>query len=574
MKLIRVLLILSLLMIAMPNGSFANDDVKFLNYSYTKDQLDAERYLNSIRAELGLSPVKMNPYLTIAATSHAKYIDINNTQLDGLSIHGQTPGKKGFTGETPTQRVSAAGGNINAGEVIVSQQSSSKDAIDVWLDTAYHRSPLINPNTTEIGVGLYKGNAVINMTSTMKNTKEQIAIFPYNNMKNVEIGFYGHETPNPLEQFKLDKSGYILSFAPNFWVDDVKATLSDSKGNEIPLLVEATDVWYFFPTYELSFDEKYTMEVSYKKENQSKMFSKKWTFTTKKFPTIYFGSTFPGVKLNNKFQNGIYNIERFNMRYLSSTELLKRLNYEVNVDEKKRTATIITPTDSFLIQANSLNATKNKRIIPLKNRPIYENGDIYIHFSVLKDLFGITSQFDNKNSIISITGKTQKIIDPMRNFVSPNEKKIVHVETNLKKAFSNTDLHFNSKNLTNDKSMVEYNIFNSSNKTVANINQYNTNDSGFDLSIYITDTMSPYIDEDLLKTLQNLIEIFSKNEASQFINQIQYHISHPPTGNIAPWINWEENINTKIRMIYSYPEDAIEFNKKEWSIEIDITVPF
>jgi len=408
MKILKLLLALSLIFAVIPSKGFA-ESASNGNSTYTKDQQDALKYLNNIRAELGLTAVKMNPYLTKAAANHVAYLYSNTTWG-----HNEIPGEKGFTGVNPTDRFKAVGGEMSAGEVLAVGLPSSKDAVRAWLNTAYHRSPLINPNTTEVGIAYSNGIAVINMTTSNDNPLEQIAIFPYDQMKDVKNSFNGVETPNPLQQFKIDESGYIISFQPNFKVQNVFATLKDSKGNQIPLYVEGNDVWYFFPSYTLAYGEKYTVEVSYSKDENPEKLIKKWSFTTQKSERTDFThfKYYSGVKLNNRFVEGIYSLEKNAMKYLPAGKLLTRLNYVKKFDKKSKTLKLVTPTATIVLKDGSLTATKNNKTIKLKNRPIYQNGDLFIPASIFKDLFGITMQTDQKKNIISVSGKVETMTEP------------------------------------------------------------------------------------------------------------------------------------------------------------------
>jgi hypothetical protein len=94
-------------------------------------------------------------------------------------------------------------------------------------------------------------------------------------------------------------SGFIISFYPEAFTIDIKATLRDSKGALVTLLPNDGSI-YIFPKVQLKYNEKYTVSVDYwiqGKEtgvNPSKGRSpfassiKKnytWSFTTMKDPT-------------------------------------------------------------------------------------------------------------------------------------------------------------------------------------------------------------------------------------------------------------------------------------------------
>ncbi|MCM3714102.1 S-layer homology domain-containing protein [Alkalihalobacillus oceani] len=112
--------------------------------------------------------------------------------------------------------------------------------------------------------------------------------YPYDGQTNVGIGFYGDEVPNPLEQFNLRVSGFVISYEPpmDFYIDldTYKVTLTDSQGNNVPLLEEKSPIGtsFFFPTELLKYNEKYTVNVTYEDEFEGKQGSSQWSFTTQK----------------------------------------------------------------------------------------------------------------------------------------------------------------------------------------------------------------------------------------------------------------------------------------------------
>lgn len=112
--------------------------------------------LNCYRRLLGLDEVRMDPLLNAAARAHANFIDVN----DAYGHQQADPTAPGFTGEWVADRVQAAGFVYDAIdtniEEVVSFASTGADAaqaIDLWIDSVYHRTPLLRPALTAVGVG-------------------------------------------------------------------------------------------------------------------------------------------------------------------------------------------------------------------------------------------------------------------------------------------------------------------------------------------------------------------------------------------------------------------------------------
>ncbi|GIO35731.1 hypothetical protein J41TS12_05920 [Paenibacillus antibioticophila] len=254
------------------------------DFSYSQEAKDALEYINKIRADAGLGSVTLNPFLTKAAENHAAYILAN-----GLT-HDEIAGKKGFTGERPKDRVLAVGGSTSlaqgVGEVASAGFSSLESAIDSMLNTSYHREPYVSQYTSEIGVALNENRFVL--LATFATTTSVISTYPYDGQNNVPTTFIGNtELPNPLSQFGISKSGYVISFYPPHVLDTKKidATIKDSKGNNVPFFSEWDNGFWFFYTKEpMKNSETYTVSVNYKPlyepEYEGKTLNKTWSFTT------------------------------------------------------------------------------------------------------------------------------------------------------------------------------------------------------------------------------------------------------------------------------------------------------
>lgn len=158
------------------------------------------------------------------------------------------------------------------------------------MNTAYHREPLVDPYLSDIGYAINKdGTVVANYSFSVDSNTNETSVYPYDGQKDVPIGFYGFEIPNPLEQFKVSKSGYIISFsAPSVYTENIDVKITDSNGNSLPFFLEnGWGIWFIYPKNELAYGEKYTVSVNYKDdlEENSPIQNKTWSFTTVKSGT-------------------------------------------------------------------------------------------------------------------------------------------------------------------------------------------------------------------------------------------------------------------------------------------------
>lgn len=265
----------------------APSNVEASGFSYTAQQTQALAHINKIRADMGLSPVALNPFLNKAAENHASYLSINST-----TGHGEISGKKGYTGKNVNERLQAVGSpytDSNVSEVVSYNKSSVADGVNEFMTTAYHRKPFIKSDTTEVGVAIVGGTVVIESYSSDETIEKDVA-YPYNGQTNVGVGFYGMENPNPLAKYGISQSGFIISYSQNYLMMDNLDyfTLKDSKGVAVPTFQENDfGTWFFYPKTVLKSGEKYTASISYTGTGYSetgdeyqKKISKTWSFTT------------------------------------------------------------------------------------------------------------------------------------------------------------------------------------------------------------------------------------------------------------------------------------------------------
>lgn len=131
--------------------------VEASSYNYSADQLQALNTLNKLRAEAGMKPVKLDPFLTKAASNHYNYLITNG----GSFGHDEVRGHKGFTGVSPKDRVRAVGGSVGdyLGESIVfGTNIHTNSIVDLVHEAPLHREDLLNPDLQSVGIEVEKGN--------------------------------------------------------------------------------------------------------------------------------------------------------------------------------------------------------------------------------------------------------------------------------------------------------------------------------------------------------------------------------------------------------------------------------
>jgi hypothetical protein len=114
---------------------------------------------NELRAAAQLAPLTGDAAISRAAENHSRYWTLNPAPEETLSYHDETPGRPGFTGESPTDRFAYVG--VSCGSEIMFPGVS--EPIDGWAATVYHRGLLLDPTNARAGGGIVgDGPAVMN----------------------------------------------------------------------------------------------------------------------------------------------------------------------------------------------------------------------------------------------------------------------------------------------------------------------------------------------------------------------------------------------------------------------------
>ena len=108
--------------------------------------------VNRYRRVAGVPVMERDARLAAAAQKHADYLAANPAQAEG-NAHYQPPGTPGYFGETPGNRARYFAYDGGTAEVI-NFEVRAEEAVAGWIDTLYHRIPLIHPGMRDFGYGV------------------------------------------------------------------------------------------------------------------------------------------------------------------------------------------------------------------------------------------------------------------------------------------------------------------------------------------------------------------------------------------------------------------------------------
>jgi uncharacterized protein YkwD len=176
--------------------------------------------LNTLRKRAGLAktPVEFDGPTSDACRRHARYLALNPDQLDRWpDAHEEYPDRKGFDVD---------GARAGTSSVIAPGVANGREALDGWMATFYHRTPLLDPGLVRIGYAIEGKCAVLDCESFVRpkalldsdsltdtgTTPDWWGVaWPPDNATDVPT-HYSRELPQPVPGEDESKMGYPVTF--------------------------------------------------------------------------------------------------------------------------------------------------------------------------------------------------------------------------------------------------------------------------------------------------------------------------------------------------------------------------
>ncbi|MSP92478.1 MAG: CAP domain-containing protein [Myxococcales bacterium] len=202
-------------------------------------QVQAVDLLNTLRAHVGVLAIKGDSALRQAAQAHAAFYGVHASKYKakGVSPHDEDASfGDGFTGTTLPQRLSAAGYSGAPGPEIMAFTGSPSGAVQGWLDTVYHRLPLIDPRSSAVGYGQSTKGAACEVMDFGAGAPvpATIVVYPWPGQAGVPASWNGLEGPQPPKPPQGYPSGPIITARFPNTVEVVVHVLLDDKAAEVP----------------------------------------------------------------------------------------------------------------------------------------------------------------------------------------------------------------------------------------------------------------------------------------------------------------------------------------------------
>ena len=190
----------------------------------TPQAIRAWTMLNEIRLPMGAGCISLVPELMQSAQAHCDYLAANRGNRSCYrDAHTEVRGCPGFTGATVQAREEAAGYPRSQlyTEVALTYGNNPDLAIPGWLVTPYHRIPMVDPWTTEMGWGGGPSCDVIDFGhGPTRPAADTLVVYPYDGQVDVPVSFNGLESPQP----PAPAGGWPSSFPVSIYADRLRVT--------------------------------------------------------------------------------------------------------------------------------------------------------------------------------------------------------------------------------------------------------------------------------------------------------------------------------------------------------------
>ncbi len=159
--------------------------------------------LNGLRQQCGLTALRENQYLDLAASAHVTYV-----RAHGIT-HIENPRARDYYGLTPNDRAIKAGyqSASTVGEVVTTDTpGGGAGQIDGLISVPYHAVVLMTPADVDVGIGITAAAEVARLDTVIDlgigpvvTTFGQVPLtFPCQGAVDVPYQSLGHEYPEPL----------------------------------------------------------------------------------------------------------------------------------------------------------------------------------------------------------------------------------------------------------------------------------------------------------------------------------------------------------------------------------------
>lgn len=155
--------------------------------------------VNDLRAHMGLTCMTLVDAINTSSQKHCDYYQQNLQNKDCIAnAHAEVDTCAGYVDKDFFNRMTKAGYTGSPRSEVMAFSGNPTSAIAQWINSVYHRTPLLSPWIREMGYGMTDDCDTIDMGQGTKTVDDVTAVYPYPGQTDLPINFDGsHEGPTP-----------------------------------------------------------------------------------------------------------------------------------------------------------------------------------------------------------------------------------------------------------------------------------------------------------------------------------------------------------------------------------------
>jgi hypothetical protein len=169
---------------------------------------------NAARVAMGIPCASLVLTLCTSAQNHCDYYTANqgSSTCEASSAHNEVANCPKFTGADPGARIKAAGYSGGGWSECMAFLGDPAGAVKMFIDSVYHRTPVLSPWYRDMGYGSGTGCDTIDFGTGASTPKTVTAHYPYDGQTEVPVSFNGaQEGPTPPVPSTGWPSGYPVT---------------------------------------------------------------------------------------------------------------------------------------------------------------------------------------------------------------------------------------------------------------------------------------------------------------------------------------------------------------------------
>lgn len=234
---------------------------------------------------MGVGCAAMVTEINTAASAHCLYYSTNSGSCT-QNPHAEVQGCDNFYAERFDGRMRLAGYSGSPMFEDMAFSGSPTAAVRMWIDSIWHRTPVLSPWAADLGYGNAQGCDTMDFGRGNAMAASTVATYPYDGQTSVPTSFSGNEGPRPPAPATGWPSGYpIHLYIQNAQITEHVLTVDGDTQEIAHTWLTPADQQLLRTEYVMYADDPLQGGTTYRVrvggQHSGASFTREWTFTTR-----------------------------------------------------------------------------------------------------------------------------------------------------------------------------------------------------------------------------------------------------------------------------------------------------